>query len=270
MAVEFICKGGAGGEASIDVELRTEFPGIGGLIETYQGVVVANREEYNKSPKSGHKLFLKHAVIKKIEDYFFVKGKYNFAHITRPLGSTDNFYVYEWAFGSEGFCWEYFDEETYNWYMRQLDDWSAVSNCFNTTGIDIGDDCTDAMDGRISKNIIHQLGEPIIITEPKINRLWKRIDFGTSSINIDYKQLEKFLTDNRQDLEAALKPKRYDFLVLATKYLMNNGEIPPRDKGKLEILTLDYRLSTLSHLNQRGIGDAAKEITSKGSEIETL
>lgn len=270
MGVEFICKGGSGGEATIDVELRTEFPGIGGTVNTYQAVVVANRHEYSKAPKTGHNIFLKHALIKKLEDYFFVKGYYNFAHVTRPLGSTDISYIYEWAFGNEGFSWEFFEEENYNWYPRQLDDWSTVVGLFSSAGVAISHDCTDADDGRMAKNIIHQLGEPTSVSESRINRLWKRIDFGASSISIDYGKLQKFLKENKKDLEDALKPQRYKFLRLAAKYLSNGGKIPPREKGKLEMLVLDYRLSTLSHLNKRGIGDSAKGVTTKYSDKETL
>lgn len=270
MTVEFICKGGAGGEATIDVELRTEFPGIGGMINTYQAVVVANRYEYNSTSKIGHRIFLKHAVIKKLEDYFFVKGHYNFAHVTRPLGSTDTAYIYEWAFGSEGFCWEYYGDEAMNWYPKQLADWGTFVGLFGKAGIDLQYDCTDSDNGKISKNIIHQLGDTSSVSESNLNRLWKRIDFGTSSIKINYEELEKFLADNKSDIELTLKPQRYTFLRLAAKYLNSLGEISPREKGQLEVLTLDYRLSTLSHLNQRGIGDSSKGITTVCSDQETL
>jgi len=45
--VEFIHEGGEGSEARVDVELRTRFPGIGGTIDTYQGIAVA--EETNSA-----------------------------------------------------------------------------------------------------------------------------------------------------------------------------------------------------------------------------
>jgi hypothetical protein len=100
------------------LEFRTEFAGIGRTIITYEGVAAALREEYTKTPKSGYKMFLRHTIIKKLEDYFYRTGAYNFAHIQRPLSSISkingNQYeacIYEWAFGSEGFPWENVDKE---------------------------------------------------------------------------------------------------------------------------------------------------------------
>jgi len=40
-------------------------------------------------------MFLRHTLIKKLEDYFFKKGHYRYAHVTRPLGSTERAYIYE-------------------------------------------------------------------------------------------------------------------------------------------------------------------------------
>ena len=50
MTVEYICEGGHGSEATIEVQLRTEFPGIGGTISTYQAIPVAWRKEHHVSP----------------------------------------------------------------------------------------------------------------------------------------------------------------------------------------------------------------------------
>jgi hypothetical protein len=93
--VEFIHKEGTGSEARADVELRTKFPRIGGTIDTYQGTAVARRNEFNTAPNVDHEMFLRHTLIKKLEDYFFKKGHYRYAHVTRPLGSTERAYIYE-------------------------------------------------------------------------------------------------------------------------------------------------------------------------------
>jgi hypothetical protein len=50
--IEFVCEGGIGGSARVCVELRTEFPGIGGTIVTNEGVASAFREEFSPSPRS--------------------------------------------------------------------------------------------------------------------------------------------------------------------------------------------------------------------------
>ena len=64
--IEFVCEGGIGGSARVCVELRTEFHGIGGTIVTNEGVASAFREEFSPSPKSAHRLFLRHTSAKSI------------------------------------------------------------------------------------------------------------------------------------------------------------------------------------------------------------
>jgi len=50
---------------------------------THEAVASALREEYSPSPKSSHRLFLRHTILKKIEDFFHRTGAYVFAHIPR-------------------------------------------------------------------------------------------------------------------------------------------------------------------------------------------
>jgi hypothetical protein len=130
--VEFIYEGGTGGEAHVDVELRTRFPGIGGTIDTYQAIAVAHRNEFSVAPGIGHEMFLRHTLIKKLEDYFFKKGLYKYAHVTRPLGSTDRAYTYEWAFGRDGFPWSYLSE-TGDLIDVRLDDWDSFGSIFHSS-----------------------------------------------------------------------------------------------------------------------------------------
>jgi hypothetical protein len=133
MGVETICEDGAGGSATVYIQLRNSFPGLGGTITTEQDFVVAYRlpsgtglEPLREHDQSQHfdpsgldmqaaeslHTFLRHALVKKLDDYFFRTGRYKFAHIPRPLGSTGaGGYVYEWVHGSEGFYTEYYDEE---------------------------------------------------------------------------------------------------------------------------------------------------------------
>ena len=66
--VLYVCEGGSGDEANITVQLRTKFPGIGGAIFTYQALPVAFRTDFDYSPQCGHRIFYKHAVIKKLEE----------------------------------------------------------------------------------------------------------------------------------------------------------------------------------------------------------
>jgi hypothetical protein len=250
--VEFICKGGFGSEADIDVELRRFFPGIGGNIRTYQALLVAYRKEFSKTFNVGHRLFLKHTIIKKLEDYFFKKGFYQYAHITRPLGSIQGGYIYEWAFGSDVFPW-YLVNESYENISVKLEDWENFVEAFNDTGINLQKDCTNPDDGRISQNIIHQFPYGVDSYRSKLNRLWKRIDFGDRSITIDYDRLIAYLKKNEADMKENLRIGRYDLILLSCKYLMYGEHIDLKDLDELNILVRDYRLSTLAHLNTRGV-----------------
>jgi len=256
--VEFICKGGFGSEAEIDVELRRSFPGIGGNIRTYQALPVAFRKEFSKSVNIGHKLFLKHTIIKKLEDYFFKKGFYQYAHITRPLGSSQVGYIYEWAFGSDVFPWYYTDEGGES-IPVELDDWRNFVEAFSEAGIDLQKDCTDPDNGRVSQNIIHQFPFGASFSQPKLNRLWKRIDFGDKSVVINYDRLLSYLDRNEVDIRENLRVGRFDMVKLACKYLMYGEQMDPRELGELTVLVRDYRISTLSHLNTRGV-EGAQEV----------
>jgi hypothetical protein len=257
--IEFVCEGGTGSSAKVCVELRTEFPGIGGTIITHEAVACALREEYSPSPKSAHRLFLRHTILKKLEDYFHRTGKYVFAHIPRPLGSISKVgrnhqeaYIYEWAFGSEGFPWVYFDRDA-NRLPITLHDWDKFAMSFHSAGIDVQMDTSDPEDGRISKNIIHQYPRPMA-DGTEMSSLWKRIDFGYESLKIDTERFHQFLHDKREDVERVLRPERYHLLVLASEYLATKLEMTETDIGLLESHVGDYRRSSLAHHISRGFG----------------
>ena len=257
--IEFICEGGSGSEANVKVELRTLFAGIGGTIVTNEGVATALREEFNITPKSGHKMFLRHTIIKKLEDYFYRTGAYLFAHIPRPLGSISKVgenpyeaYIYEWAFGSEGFAWERVDYEG-NRYPIKLRDWDNFVTNFGYAGINMEMDCTDPMDGRISQNIIHQYTKPIT-NGLEMSMLWKRIDFGPKSLNIDYDKLLKFLNDKRKNLMDVLRNERYEMILLAVEYLTKRNKMKDLDIGRLDALIGEYRRSSLRHYISKELG----------------
>lgn len=267
---EKICEGGFGSEANIVVELRTVFPGIGGAITTEQTLVCALREEFSSSPKISHQLFLKHAIIKKLDDYFHRLKKYEFAHIPRPIGSISktngstalsaggkNYeaYLYEWVFGMDGFPWNFIDAELKE-IPIVLSEWNECVAAFYAAGIDLAADCADAEDGRLSQNIVHQLYKHASKLWPKLNCLWQRIDFGPKSIKINYEKLRQFLYDNQNSLKNILGQNRYEMMILSHQYLIGKETLDRIDIGKLEILTRNYRLSSLRHLSSRHINDS--------------
>lgn len=260
--IKTIWEDGTGDEATVLVQLRTEFPGLGGTLRTSEGVAAAYRIEKGTFPKMGHCMFLKHTIIKKLDDYFYRTGVYEFSHIPRPLGSIskqeeephEESYIYEWAFGSEGFSWCLGSggRDPIN-----LHDWNSFANYFNSAGIAVGHDTTDADDTGHSKNIIHQYQQPMGSDRDEMCCLWKRIDFGPKSILINWETLTGFIRDQREELVEVLREDRYEMLILILKYFTERDKITDQEIGRLEMLVADYRQASLMHYAM-GFGPAGK------------
>lgn len=256
--IEYIAEGGVGSEARINIELRTRFPGIGGTIITSEGAVSALREEFHPNLRAGHYMFLRHLIIKKLEDYFFRIQVYKVSHIPRPFGSISRegadpyeAYLYEWVYGDEGFSWQTMDDDG-NPTLVTLRDWNSFIGIFAEAGVDLMQDCTDPDDGRVSKNIIYQFNRRPGAFE--LSSIWKRIDFGFRSISIDYDRLGRFLSDHRKKLTDVLRAERYEMIELALECLTTRSCMSGFNIGKLEILVGDYRRATLGHYISRGSG----------------
>ncbi|MBI5046047.1 MAG: hypothetical protein HZC14_03580 [Candidatus Niyogibacteria bacterium] len=246
--VETLCEGGSGSEASIIIQRRTCFPGMGGTVVTEQTVVTALRVPWSVTPDHGIRSFLRHALIKKLDDYFLLRGIYLSQHVTRPLGSfsaddKETGYLYEWVMGMEGFPWEYYQNDGSKSPVS-LKEWGEFIGAFYSAGIDMQMDIADPDNGMISKNIIHKLFK---YNETDLNPLWVRIDFGSSSINIDPDKLKGFLDKKQVSLTKILGQNRFDLMILAWKFLYNKPQMTERDLGRLDILARDYRTSSLRH-----------------------
>ncbi len=266
MGIETICEGGMGGSAVVYIQLRNSFPGLGGIVTTEQDFTVAYRvpasvridelEQFSEDPvfesiqaRSALHTFLRHAAIKKLDDYFFRKGEYRYSHIPRPLGSTDRGgYIYEWVHGTEGFYTEYFDDDLYRMMPVEVDDWNIASQLFNNAGVGIFDDIVDAEDGRYTKNMIMQEQNTQAMPE-RISKLWKRIDFGAESMTVKYDQLAGFVRDKMDDLIQYLGRDRARMLELVSGYLTHRSS-PERltDSDEMCRLVYDFRQSTASHM----------------------
>ena len=96
---EFIKVGGEGGEATVDIELRTRFPGVGGVIQTRSGVIAALRAERESAPKAGHKMFLRHMLIKKLEDYYYRSG-----YLQQGCSMLHKAGIYRYPAGCNSYC----------------------------------------------------------------------------------------------------------------------------------------------------------------------
>ena len=270
-------EGGFGDEARITLEFRKEFPGIGGEIITSEGVATALRAEHNCFPKIGHRMFLKHMVIKKMEDYFHRSDLYQVPHIPRPLGSISRSdgqcyeaCIYEWDFGSEGFPWSRLDPEIGNVPIA-LGEWNVFVGAFYSAGIDLKSDCTPP-EGETSKNVIHEYYRHIDLWDPEgLNFLWKRIDFGEKSMRMDYEKLSHFLEEREEDIKDKLRVDRYNMIRFACDYLIKGPEQMDRLRlGRLIELVRDYRVSSLRHLISRGVGKDEATVSLSDKEVESL
>lgn len=241
--------GGEGSEAVITVELRNEFPGLDGIIVSQQAAVAARRREKNAKKDTGHLMFLKHVVFKKFDDYFRNIGRYESAHVSRPLGSQDDgIYFYEWVFGMEGFPWSHVGDAGES-EPTALSEWKEFVDSFNSAGINLQKDCAES-DSENSKNVIHELYHSNDVWSG-LNCLWKRIDFGPQSAQVDWDKLIEYLDANRKSLADVWGENRTAMVGMVVYYLKNREAGYPVsffNEAAFLALLREYRVSTLKHL----------------------
>jgi len=227
--------------SSIDLEIRPNFPCIDGCIYTKQELLVAKYTQKTNTLDAGFEAFLRHLIIKKLDDAFITQKKYFYPHITRPFGSEQQSYFYEWAFGSE-LC----PKNLLN--GKSLDDWFEFIMYFDEAGIDMHSKIT----------FINDFAKQIIVKQPKftdfnknyISRLWQRVNLQEESVTIDFKKLLKYFEINERWLKIHIKENRFQTLLLAIKYLTN--DIKDNELFILKQGIRNYRASTLRHVNYRG------------------
>lgn len=275
--VDYIGRADVGGEAKIREELRTRVPGLGGTIKTDEGVQVAFRMQKSISPplKEGHRMLLRHTILKKLDDLFLRTGRYESAHVTRPFSSISKpagqpcpefcgelcgqhretmqerhceAYLYEWAKGTDNIAVEEFrkdDDGEYRYHNFKTLDFNECCSCFFSVGINFLHDLTQDDDARMGKNIVHQDDEPFdggFLRSP----FWKRIDFGVDSLPIQWDILVRFLHDKRRYLVKKLRAERYEMMRLAVMFLNERERITEREIGILETLVGDYRRASMT------------------------
>lgn len=270
MGIETICCGGYGGSAEVHIQIRNIFPGLGGIIKTEKDFVAACRiprgtdlkkinnpnsditleSLNNKQTLFALNVFFRHTLIKKLDDFFFRSGRYRFSHVPRPLGSDiDGIYYYEWVFGDEGYYPQFYDDDYEKWFPIKVDEWDKASGCFDQAGVGFFDDTVDT-DGYYIKNIV-MLEPRVTDSEETLTKLWKRIDFGSESLHIDFYKFEKYIADFKSDLQKYLKDERFEMMELILKFLMTSSNPSDFDKiDRLSQLVFDYRKSTTSHMSK--------------------
>ncbi len=107
-------------------------------------------------------MYLRHMLIKKLEDYFFREKVYKYAHIPRPLGSISRQgrnrsrrACTSGRLEARGFPGKSPSTEGEKLPVR-LRDWNQFVDHFHKVGIDLGADVSESDDANVSKNIIHQ------------------------------------------------------------------------------------------------------------------
>ena len=267
--IETICDADVGGEALVYLQLRNVFPGPGGSITTEQDIATAFRVPNGRPAlemiesdnitydlqedrnQASLRFFLKHVILKKLDDFFFRSGVYGYAHIPRPLGCTsDGACLYEWVYGNEGAPYDYIDSE-FNRHPLHFDEQFTAFGAFRQCGIDISRDISDQDRGMIKNIIIEESG--LGSNPQKVSCLWKRIDFGPRSIGFNLELLEHFLDENSSRLVTHLGAERFEMIVLATRYLSASDNMTEQEHARLFDLLGDYRISTTRHMGVEAI-----------------
>lgn len=267
--VETICEAGFGGEARVFLQLRNVFPGPGGVVKTDQDIAVGFRvpngvdtdgildagdvqfQIEDIRSKRAFILFLKNAVLKKLDDYFFRSDVYKYPHIPRPLGCTpDGAHVYEWVFGIESIPLTFHDYQYDIEIPLSLDEESLAGAYFLKAGIDITRDTVESEQLYRKNIIVEESGLPNLPS--KVSCLWKRIDFG-NSIGFDFDRLSEFLEKEKEKLIAHLGADRFEMLSVSSEFLSSPSDPQFPKMERLFELLWDYRLRTAHHMGVESI-----------------
>ena len=244
-------------DSAIFLEIRSGFNSFDKPIYTMQEFPVARFVWYKGHPFfSGSELFAKHFLFKKLDDVFISQGRYSVSHIPRPLGAEGQSYYYEWIHGRAVCSRKLIEKDRPSTKDEGIDDWYDFCRYFADAGIDM----KSGMEYRSYKeNPGVEYSNQIIVSEPvntpapiHISRMWKRVGFDETKTFIDFPCLEKYLKSEKENLESHLSSGRYETMILAVKFLQNN--ITDTEFGRFRSLILDYRMSTLRHLNYNGFG----------------
>lgn len=219
---------------------------------------VAMRVSYQRplDETFGSNLLFKQQYFVLVEKIFRKIGKYEERHISIPIGSFNNGKIcghyYLFVEGED-----YLDIDVPIWNER-----SEVQSAYRKIGIDIDRDLVD--DAGNIKNIIFQ-GKPIE------EGPWKRIDFGTRSINFYPEMADSYATENKKfikekfggdmlrilHLSAALSHVNLAHLkIKITKELGKKLGVKPREIRSKGLERPEYILSTEKI---PGLGEEAAE-----------
>lgn len=224
--------------------LTSDIPSIDGVIITH-GDVPLGRVFY-KDGTDGFKMFLIHFIIKKLEDFFISLNYYSFPHILRPLGSYENYLLFEFPFGKQILKKDFLEK-------RKVDDLDIVYKLFFDAGFDLTKKVSFFED-KITKDRIafeYFVSQPENTIYDKISRMWQRAIFSQLDIEIDFNKLKNFLLDNKEKLIKNLTKGRFETMLLSLKYLtygLNKKEFNKLKKGIQK-----FRISSLRHYTPKEV-----------------
>ncbi|MFW6181676.1 MAG: hypothetical protein ACOC8N_08010, partial [Spirochaetota bacterium] len=257
-AVSFSKKLQQSDNSVLELEIRSGFRCVDGVIFTLQEIPVARiRYILEADPDIGFKVFLRHFLVKKLENAFMSEGRYRYAHIPRPLGSEGRSYYYDWAWGEQRCGMQLIGSGKREGVLRGLSEWDAFVGFFAQAGVDFQSGarpvCSRHHPGKnVAKNIL--VRQPYSDREETyISRLWKRVNFHPDGTPVDFRKLERYLLREESFLRRHLTPGRYETMLLAAGYLQGRG-LPPSEYRALKRGVHEYRVSALRHLNHYGFG----------------
>ncbi|MDD5691463.1 MAG: hypothetical protein PHC37_07210, partial [Candidatus Omnitrophica bacterium] len=170
----------------------------------------------NKDAKPGFDMFLRHIILKILDNYFLKKRIYTVEHIPLPLGYFRDRYYYVFAEGSEGWPTVLIDKDSdYRKTPVMMEELHLVKERLYSWGFDIWD-IVDA-DGEDGKNIIHKGWD--------ISRLYENFQLSKDWVLIDLdglvfrgKRFFQSVGEAREGLKRNLG-WQYELLVLAGGYI---------------------------------------------------
>jgi hypothetical protein len=242
----------------LELEIRSGFRSIDGVIFTLQEIPVARiRYIREADPDIGFNVFLRHFIVKKLENAFMSEGRYRYAHIPRPLGSEGRSYYYDWAWGEQRCGVQLLGTGKQEGALRGLSEWHEFVGFFAQAGVDVQSGARPVSSQHDpGKNVVKN----ILVRQPYseredtyISRLWKRVNFHQNGTPVDFEKLESYLLREGSYLKRYLAPGRYETMLLAAGYL-NGRSLPPPEYRALKRGVHEYRVSALRHLNHYGFG----------------
>jgi 6-phosphofructokinase/ubiquinone/menaquinone biosynthesis C-methylase UbiE/poly-beta-hydroxyalkanoate depolymerase/phosphoglycolate phosphatase-like HAD superfamily hydrolase/DNA-directed RNA polymerase specialized sigma subunit len=171
----------------------------------------------SKDSSPGLDMFLRHVILKIMDDYFLKEGIYTVNHISLPLGYFKNSYYYLFTEGSEGWPTVLIDMNSpvYSKTPVMMEEYHAFKGYLYCWGFDIWDIVDSDGDG--GKNIIHRDWNISRLYETfQLSKDWVLIDLDGLTFNKEkfFQSAGKIKGESKRHLDW-----QYELLMLAAGYI---------------------------------------------------